>query len=125
MSKIHLNLVKEAITNMNTYKKPNILEADTFLKRLIKAAGLAIQDKDILECLDIEEDMLYVTYSWTSRGCVQSETHALPLNLVLAENPENAAETWGKEVKLQDLLNKKNVKQKELEQLEQLISQLI
>lgn len=124
MKNQYLELICNAIDSMNTFKRPNIKEADSFLKNLIRASGHAVKDTDILEFLDIEDNSLYVTYSWSSRGCIQSETHTLPISFLSEEDPIYAAKCWGQQVLKEELLNKKHQKEKELKDIEQKLAAL-
>lgn len=124
MSREHVKLIEEGIVQINTFKRPNVVALDKFLKSIINAAGFVVQDSDILEGVDLEDENLYVTYSWNSRGCLQSETHVMPLSVIYHEDPWKAAKEWGHKVMLQDLLEKKHQKEKELNDIEQKIAAL-
>ena len=124
MSLEHIKLIEEGIMQINTFKRPNVVALDEFLKSIINTAGFVVQDSDILDGVDLEEGNLYVTYSWNSRGCLQSETHVVPLSVIYHEDPLKAAKEWGHKVILQDLLDKKRQKEKELSDIEQKIAAL-
>ena len=89
-------LINDAIHQINIYKHPNIDEAQKALSKILDAAGLGSIEHDQIENLSIiNDDTLFIETSWSTRGCAQTGSYQLPLNIIDVENPVKAAKIWG------------------------------
>src|ERR1700693_1608057 len=88
-------LVDAAMQQIETYKHPDIGDAKERLNGVLVAAGLGDITKDYIESLNEYNGILYIETSWSARGCPNNSSYELPVSVIDAANPVEAAKAWG------------------------------
>jgi flagellar biosynthesis chaperone FliJ len=88
------DLIAQAQSDMEMYKRPNVDECQKRLSEILVAAGKASITRDTMERLEQFGDWLHITTSWSSRCCDQSEVYILPMSIIEAEDPIREATIW-------------------------------
>lgn len=83
------------------YKHPDTEEFRKAIDPILKAGGLTTIGNDCIESVDTRNGMLYITTSWSCRGCSNSSDIRLPLHLLDATDPIKAATIWGLKGKIE------------------------
>lgn len=87
-------LLEQAESDIDTYRHPNIAEAQSELNRVLSAAGLGSTGEDTITGITIGREYVFITTKYSVRSCEQSDSFELPIHLVDAEDPIQAALTW-------------------------------
>lgn len=99
-------ILDQAAADIDRFKHPDIDEAQQRLHELIKAAGLGGIDRDTISSLDIDSTTIRLTTEWSARGCMNSSDYELPVSILDATDPVQAAAVWGADRKIQEAQNK-------------------
>jgi hypothetical protein len=102
------DLLEKAERDINTFKHPNVDEAQLWLHNILVAAGLPGINLDSLDHLYIGDEDVCVTTSWSVRSCADSDTYRFPTFIIDAADPIKAARVWGLEAKLEDMRDQLN-----------------
>jgi len=95
-------LIKQTISQLNTYRRPDITACQKEIACAIYWAKLGNIDKEIIVDLEIdEEDILHVTTEWGSKGSVCADTYKLPMYIFEAPCLITASMKYGLELKLE------------------------
>lgn len=89
-----LEVIEEAISQINTYKHPNIDDAREIINAVSGAAGLGSPGGDHISSMEISGDFLRVRTEYSVRCCSMSDDFHIPVFLFEAEDPVLAAEKW-------------------------------
>lgn len=93
-----LDIIQEAINQINTYKHPNIDDAREIINAVSGAAGLGSPGGDHISRMSIEgregEQYLHIKTEYSVRCCSMSDDFRIPVHLFEAEDPVLAAKQW-------------------------------
>lgn len=88
-------LIEATIEVVSNYRYPNTSEFRTVINPILKAAGVGeLLEGDRIDGLDIDEDALNISFSYSRMQCEMSGDRHLPLSVLDAEDPIAAATAW-------------------------------
>jgi hypothetical protein len=88
-------LIEKASSDIDMYKHPDIDECQRRLSEILQAAEHGSIMNDHVESLEIYKDTLQIETSWSTRGCSNSSSYRIPMEIIRAEDPIKAAKIWG------------------------------
>lgn len=81
----------EAAHKVSMYKNPDLADFQDKLDAILEAAGLPCTGGEHISSMQLSEDTLYITTSWSVRCCDQESEYQIPLSILEAEDPLAAA----------------------------------
>lgn len=76
---------------VSTYKNPNISEWIAAIDPVLSAAGQPCICTDTVEDITIGETTLWIKTSYSVRGCADTNSIEIPLDIITASDPVHAA----------------------------------
>lgn len=93
-------LIDEAQHQLCTYRNPNIATAKEKLTELLKILDLGSLEHDEITSIDEEDDVLVISTAYSIRCCAMTGEYKIPLSIIDAADPVQAAYRWLKEQEL-------------------------
>lgn len=101
MAESHKQLLREASNAIDTYKRPDVKEAQQFLDELLQAANLGGVAYDEIESIEEYSTHWRVDTRWYMRGCENTSNYRIPSEILDAEDPIAYAKKWAYEQKVE------------------------
>lgn len=90
-----LHRIQQASKDLETYKSPNLGDIQDKLNDLLSEADIGCIAGDRLDSIDVYDDEIVIQTSYSVRGCHDNSTYTLPMSIIEAEDPFNAAKLYG------------------------------
>ncbi len=88
-------IIEAAQHQIDTFRSPDISEADARLDELLVAAELGSIRHDRIERISEHEGILHIHTSWSARGCTNTSDFEFPTAILDAPDPIAAAKEYG------------------------------
>jgi hypothetical protein len=94
----NLELVLQAIRDIDTYRNPDISRAKALLSSITEAMGHGGLAGEYIRDLDIDlKGMVRITTEWSVRGCANTSDYEFPASILEAPDPVRSAKLYGLE----------------------------
>lgn len=118
------DLTVSAMAEVDTYCYADIDEWRAAIDPVLKAAGMATVMGDKVEELTLDKDDLLICTSYSVRGCHNTNHMRLPLSIIKADNPIQAAYHYELSKDLAQAKQRVSHAQSELDNASQLVALL-
>lgn len=119
------DLTVEAEKKVEAYRHPDLNDWKQLMDPVLKAAGHNTIGADHVDRLTLGDTVVSIQTAYTVRGCEQTEYMELPLALLKAENPVQAATQYRLEEALKDARYQLSVAEKTMLQWQERIDALM
>ncbi|RWJ03415.1 hypothetical protein [Mesorhizobium sp.] len=96
-------IIEEAINQIDTFKYPNVSEAQERINELLKAGGLGSTGEDRIRHLSISRGLVEIGTIYSVRQCTQTDDYEFPEWIIDAPDPVQAIRKWGREKEIAKL----------------------
>ena len=93
------DVLEDAESAIDTYRHPDLSEAQPRLNEILVAAGLGDTGSDRITKLRVGAKSVYVETAYSVRGCMCDDSFEFPVELIDTDDPPRAAARWGLERK--------------------------
>ncbi len=91
------DLLEAAEGDLDTYRHPDVSEAQRRLNEVLEAAGLGSTGTDRITRLRVGPREVFVRAEYSVRSCVSDNEYEFPVTILDAPDPVAAARRWGLE----------------------------
>ncbi len=88
------SILEAAASDVETYRDPDIWEAQRRLSEVLVAAGLGSITSDRIADLQVTDKEVYVHVTWSAYSCDCDARHTFPASIIDAPDPLQAAARW-------------------------------
>lgn len=99
------HLLEDAEAAIQTYRHPDIDEAQARLNDVLEAAGLGSTGSDEITYLRVGDKEVSVGTRYSVRSCEQHDSFELPIPIIDASDPVAAGKLWGLQRKRDKAVN--------------------
>ena len=118
MTKLY-EIIRDAHQAVDEYKNPDLDEFRKAVDPVLEALGQITIGADHVESIYAHKEYFQITTSYSCRGCSNSNTHTIPMDIVNAVNPVRAATEKTLRAKMTKAIGELNYARAQIPKLEE------